>query len=319
MAAVTTDKYVYHIPLFRQIKKFKDEYDVTFAESTFCDIIKSTTFWIEPVYNIFKSDLLLSDYIQADETHIPVIITSKRGKTHKGYYWVYYDPLKKIVVFEYCHSRKQDHPYEFLKEFKGILQIDGYAGYNSIVDKCDITRASCMDHVRRYFEKALYSNAAKAGYALETMQQWYMHEATARNEEYSFEQRLAMRQQYIQESMEKFKNNCMEQISEELPQSLLRKACEYALGQWDGFKPYLSDGRIEISNIRIENIIRPVAIGRNNYMFKGSEEAARRGAIIYSIVATAQLHGKNPREYIKELLTELPKSKNSDIRNFLPY
>jgi len=176
-----------------------------------------------------------------------------------------------------------------------------------------------MDHVRRYFEKALYSNAAKAGYALETMQQWYMHEATARNEEYSFEQRLAMRQQYIQESMEKFKNNCIVQISEELPQSLLRKACEYALGQWDGFKPYLSDGRIEISNIRIENIIRPVAIGRNNYMFKGSEEAARRGAIIYSIVATAQLHGKNPREYIKELLTELPKSKNSDIRNFLPY
>jgi len=99
----------------------------------------------------------------------------------------------------------------------------------------------------------------------------------------------------------------------------LRKACEYAVGQWNGFYPKLEDGRIEISNIKIENLICPVALVRKNYLFKGSEKAAQRAAIIYSIVATAHLHGKNPREYIKELLEKLPSAKNTDLRSFLPY
>ncbi len=106
MAAITTDKYVYHIPLYRQIKKFNDEYGVKFAESTLCNIIERTTFWLTAVFELMKKDLLKSDYINVDETHIPVLTKSKKGKAHKGFYWVYYDPINKIVVFKYSKVEK---------------------------------------------------------------------------------------------------------------------------------------------------------------------------------------------------------------------
>jgi hypothetical protein len=319
MSAVTIDKYVYHIPLWRQIKKFNDEYKVVFSESTFCDIIAKTAFWLDAVYQIFKDDILHAPYLQVDETTIPVLIKSKKGKAHKGYYWVYYDPLRKIVLFEYCYSRKKEHPFEFLRNFKGTLQVDGYSGYNQLLDRKDIVWAACMDHVRRKFEKALSYDRKRAEYALEVMKQWYEHEALARKLQHSFAQRLAMRRKDIAGPMASFKAWCFEQARLDRPESPIRKACEYALGQWNGFDAYLSDGRVEISNIRVENMIRPVAIGRKNYMFKGSEAAAQRGAVIYSITATAQLHGKNPREYVKELLEKLPATQAHQIRSFLPY
>lgn len=319
MASVTIDKFVYHIPLWRQIKKFNDEYKVVFAESTFCDIIAKTAFWLEPVYQIFKDDILHAQYLQVDETTIPVLIKQKKGKAHKGYYWVYYDPLRKIVLFEYCYSRKKEHPFEFLRDFKGTMQVDGYAGYNQVLDRSDIVWAACMDHVRRKFEKALSYDKQRAQYALEVMKPWYEQEAVARQQHHPFEQRLESRQENIAQEMASFKEWCFEQVREDRPESPIRKACEYAIGQWDGFNAYLNDGKVEISNIRVENLIRPVAIGRKNYMFKGSEAAAQRGAIIYSIVATAYLHGKNPREYVKELLEKLPAAKAHEIRSFLPY
>lgn len=319
MSAVTIDKFVYHIPLWRQIKKFNDEYKVVFAESTFCDIIAKTAFWLESVYQIFKDDILHAHYLQVDETIIPVLIKQKKGKAHKGFYWVYYDPLRKIVLFEYCHSRKKEHPFEFLRDFKGTLQVDGYAGYNQILDRSDIAWAACMDHVRRKFKKALSYDRNRAQHALEAMQPWYEHEAFAREQQHTFERRLEMRQKNIAQEMALFKEWCLEQVREDRPESPIRKAAEYAIGQWDGFNAYLSDGRVEISNIRVENLIRPVAIGRKNYMFKGSEAAAQRGAIIYSVAATAHLHGKNPREYVKELLEKLPAAKAHEVRDFLPY
>jgi transposase len=319
LSQVVIDKYLYHMPLYRQIQKYRNEYDVTFSESTFCDIISHTAFWIESIYDHMKHDILQSTYLQVDETRIPVMIKRKKGKLHKGYFWVYYDPLLKIVLFEYCHSHTQDHPFEFLESFKGTIQIDGYSGYNKVSQRTDIVRASCMDHCRRYFEKSLDYNQTKASYALETMKIWYDFEAEARKEEYTFEQRLSMRQDKIKESMSDFKIWMFEQAQEEVPSSPIRKACEYAIGQWDGFDVYLNDGRIELSNILVENCIRPIAVGRRNYLFKGSEPAAQRAAMIYSIIATAHFHGKNPFDYIKELLTKLPAAKSSEIKKFLPY
>jgi len=319
IAQVVIDKFLYHMPLYRQIQRYSNDYKVTFPESTFCDIISHTAFWLEPIYGQLKQDILKSEYLQVDETRMPVLIKRKKGKTHKGYFWVYYDPLIKVVVFEYCHSRKQEHPFEFLKSFTGTIQIDGYQGYNLVTGRNDIKRASCMDHVRRYFDKALKYDKVKAGFALQTIKQWYANEKNARENNYTFQQRLAMRQEQSKESMNSFHAWLIEQIKEEKPKSLIRKACEYAIGQWDGFESFLNDGRIELSNILVENSIRPIAIGRKNYLFKGSEPAARRSAMIYSIIATAHFHGKNPFDYIKELLTKLPAAKNSEIRQFLPY
>ena len=318
MAQVSVDKYLYHMPLYRQIQRFNRHYGVLFSESTFVDIISKTAFWLESVYVLFKKKVLQSNYIMADETPIPVLIKLSKKKMHKGYYWVYYDPLSKVVVFDFQKTRSRDGPNSFLKDFKGILQIDGYAGYNDVVSREEVIRAACMAHVRRGFDKSLGYNETKAKYALNQIKDWFAVEKESREDNLSYEERLTIRKDSLVESFEEFKKWMIQQIGEETPQSPIRKACNYGLGQWDGFKPFLTDGRVELSNNLVENIIRPVTLGRKNYLFKGSENGAKRGAIIYSIIATAKLHDLDPLQYIKMLLKELPNTKSNDIGKFMP-
>lgn len=317
MTQVVIDKYVYHLPLDRQRKKFKNEYNVDFSESWLCDIVKKTGFWITPVYQAYINTIITSSYLQADETPIPVLIKDKRGKTHRGYFWVYHDPLKKIVVFDYRQSRAAKGPEEFLKNFKGVLQVDGYEGYNPIAQRNDLQRAACMDHVRRRFEKALEYDRQRAGYAMQQMSAWYEVEREAHNLGLSLEERFSRRCEKTVASMKDFGNWLTEQRKHVLPKSPMGTAITYTLNQWAFFEPFMTDQRIELSNILIENAIRPVAIGRKNYMFNGSHEAAQRAGMIYSLVSIAKLHGYDPFVYINELLTMLPASTNQQIGRFL--
>ena len=320
MATITNDKYLYHMPLNRQRQKFQNEFNVEFAESTLCDLIARTVFWLEPVYECQKSDLLKTNYLQADETPIPVLIKNKKGKTHNGYYWVYYDPVRKIVIFEYQKGRSRAGPNNFLKNYSGILQVDGYTGYDELVLRKDITRAACMAHVRRKFENAMGYDCKAATFALETIGNWFAVERDAKADNLDFDQRLRLRKsRELPEEFENFKTWMLQQVSNRIPSDLIRKACEYALGQWNGFNAYLGNGTVELSNNLVENAIRPVALGRKNYLFKGSHEAAQRGAIIYSMIATAKLHGWDPNEYLKMLLDKLPSEKSDNVENYLPY
>ena len=319
MSTVTTDKYLYHLPLYRQLQKFHNEFKVEFAESTFCDLIAKTVFWLEPVYMKMKEKLLEASYLQADETPMPVLIKQKKGKTHNGYYWVYFDPLGKVALFEYKGGRSREGPNAFLKEYKGILQVDGYAGYNDLAAKDDITRAACMAHVRRKFDQALDYDKTTSEYALSTIGRWFDLEREAVKAELTHDQRRKKRQATMVEEFTVFRQWMLDEAANHLPKSPIRKAIEYALGQWPGFDIFLEDGRVELSNNRVENAIRPVALGRKNYLFKGSESAAQRGAIIYSIVSTAKLHNREPREYIKHLLEKLPAEKSSNLEKYLPW
>jgi hypothetical protein len=279
--------------------------------------VKNGTFWLETAHNKHKIRLLLSDFLQADETPLPVLVKDGKGKTHRGYLWVYRDPVNKIVIFDYRPSRSRAGPSDFLKDFHGTLQIDGYEGYNEIITRNDIIRAACMDHVRRRFEKALEYDAVRATHALDIMGEWYKLERNAREDDLSAEDKLAMRREKIKPSMEQFKIWMQEQLKVVLPKSPIGVALTYALNQWAYFEPFLNDPRVDLSNILVENAIRPVALGRNNFMFAGSHDAAQRIAIIYSIIATAKLHGIDPFVYIKELLTQLPSAQSKDIEKFL--
>jgi transposase len=317
MTQVVIDKYVYHLPLDRQRKKFKNEYDVDFSESWLCDLVKKTGFWISGVHQAYIDRLMKNTYLQADETPIPVLTRDHKGKTHRGYFWVYHDPLERLVVFDYRESRSSKGPADFLKNFKGVLQVDGYDGYDPIASRPDIQRAGCMDHVRRRFEQALDYDKEKASYALEQMKQWYDSEKTAREEKLTLAQRFSLRIEKSVSSMKAFRGWLSEQIPGILPKSPLGAAITYALNQWPFFEPFMTDPRIELSNILIENAIRPIAIGRKNYMFIGSHEAAKRAAMIYSLVSIAKLHGIDPFVYIKELLIRLPQASNLDTDQFL--
>lgn len=317
LAHITTEKYLYHMPLDRQLKKFKHEYNCEFSPSWLSDNIGSTVFWLESVYNMYLERLLKSTCLQADETPIQVLTRDGKGKTHKGYLWVYHDPIQRIVLFDYRESRSHKGPSEFLKNFHGTLQIDGYEGYADIVAKNGLVHAGCMDHVRRRFDKAISFDKTRASYALETMKAWYMVEREAKEQNFSFDERLALRKEKVAESMAAFKSWMKQQLAEVLPKSPIGVALQYALNQWDFFNPYLTDGRIELSNILIENAIRPVTLGRKNFLFAGSHNAARWSAVIYSIAAIAKNHGINPFDYFKELLTELPKATTAELGKFL--
>ncbi len=317
MAQVVIDKYVYHLPLDRQRKKFKNEYDVDFSESWLCDIVKHASFWIEPVYRAYSDQIITSSYLQADETPIPVLTRDNRGKTHRGYFWVYHDPLRRIVIFDYRESRSSKGPSEFLKQFKGTLQVDGYGGYDQIVLRPDMKRAACMDHVRRKFESALEYDKKRASYALKIIKHWYEVEGDAREQKLTLEQRFALRCEKSVPAIRSFKNWLAATMTEVPPKSPMGTAVSYALNQWPYFEPFMTDHRIEISNILIENAIRPIAIGRKNYMFNGSHDAARRAAMIYSLVSIAKLHGIDPFVYIQDILKKLPSAKSTSIDRFL--
>lgn len=311
------EKFLYAMPLDRQRRKFKSEYAVDFSESWITDCVKNGCFWIEPVYTMHKTQLLHSTYIQADETPIPVLTKDGKGKTHRGYFWVYHDPLQKIVIFDYRQSRSREGPNSFLKEFKGTLQVDGYEGYADIVSVNNLTRACCMDHVRRRFEAALKNDPVRAQYALDIIRSWYTVEQEAREMALSYEQRNTLRKEKVTQSMNAFKEWMQKELSNVLPKSFIGIALQYALNQWGYLQAYLNDGRIELSNILVENAIRPVAIGRKNFMFIGSHSAAERAAMIYSLIATAKNHGIDPFTYIKTLLSKLPNAAQSELKEFL--
>lgn len=317
MAQITNDKYIYHLPLNRQIAKFRQEYNVEFSESWLSDNVGKAVFWYEPIYNEYRKLLLTATYLQADETPIPVLTRDGKGKVHRGYLWVYHDPIRKIVIFDYRKNRSREGPDDFLKDFRGTLQVDGYDGYAEIIARNALVHAGCMDHVRRRFEKALGYDKQRATYALETIGQWYMVEREAKDNGLSFDQRLALRKENVAPSMESFKQWMRNQLTQVLPKSPIGVALQYALNQWEYFTPYLTDGRIELSNILIENAIRPVALGRKNFLFAGSHKAAHWPAVIYSLAAIAHYHGVTPFDYFKELLTELPKANAKDIGKFL--
>lgn len=155
------------------------------------------------------------------------------------------------------------------------------------------------------------------GDALDVMREWYAVEREAREKKLSFEDRLTMRKKKVASSMTVFKEWMQRQLLEVLPKSPMGVALQYALNQWKYFNPYLTDGRIELSNILIENAIRPVALGRKNFLFTGSYSAARWPAVIYSLAAIAKNHGVAPFEYFNEPLTELPKTDFQDIDKYL--
>lgn len=317
LAYITSEKYLYHMPLDRQRRKFKLDFNVEFSESWLSDNIGRTVFWFEAVAQAYKNKLLMSSYLQADETPIPVLTRDKKGKTHRGYLWVYHDPIQRLVLFDYRENRSHKGPSDFLKDFRGTLQVDGYEGYADIIFSNSLVHAGCMDHVRRRFEKAKDYDTVRSAHALDVMREWYAVEREAREKNLTFDERLMVRKEKVAPSMAVFKLWMQQQLLEVLPKSPVGVALQYALNQWEYFVPYLTDGRIELSNILIENAIRPVALGRKNFLFAGSHNAARWPAVIYSLAAIAQYHGVAPFEYFKELLTELPKANAQDIDQFL--
>jgi transposase len=253
-----------------------------------------------------------------DETPIPVFTKDKPCSTHKGYHWVDYSPLNKLVCFVYRKGRGRDSLLDFLKDCRGTIQSDGYTAYDIFDNPGVIILLSCMAHVRRKFDEARQNEPVAAGYVLEEMQKLYDVERQARELNLGFENRKALRDEKSLPKLTGLEKCMKKKAVEILPKSAMGVALSYTLGLWNRLIRYLDDGRYEIDNNLVENNIRPVALGRKNYIFARSHEGAERAAMIDSFLGTCKKNNVNYFIWLKDILERIPDHKVNRLDELLP-
>lgn len=317
LAQVMIDKFVDHLPIYRQIERFKRE-QVKISASTINGWQEAVCNLLEPLYDTLKHRVLSQGYLQVDETPIQVLDKSKKGKTHRGYHWVYHSPLEKTVLFDYRDGRSREGPSKLLKNFSGYLQTDGYKVYDSFGEKKSITLLNCMAHARRGFEKALDYDKPRAEYAMGMFQKLYDIERKAKQKNLSPEQRHALRLDEALPVLNELGKWIVETYKTVLPKSAMGKATAYCIPRWDKLMNYLNDGSLEIDNNLAENAIRPIALGRKNYLFAGSSRGAERAAMFYSFFGTCKKNDVNPFDWLKKVLEVIPEHKVNKLDELLP-
>jgi len=317
LAMILTGKYADHLPLYRQKQIFARE-NIQIASSTIEGWTKEALIKLEPLYEQLVFDTKTKGYLQVDETVIKVLDSDKKGAAHQGYYWVYHSPLDRIVLFDYNPSRGGHVPGSMLDSFKGYLQTDGYAAYEKYGRKKDIIHLACWAHARREFEKALQNDRARAEKALLMVQELYKIERRAKEEQLSADRIKELRLKESLPVINQMGKWIFEEIKNTLPKSQIGKAMAYAYARWDALSAYLYDGNLQIDNNLIENAIRPVALGRKNYLFAGSHEAAQRAAMIYSFFAICKKHEVNPFKWLKYTLLNISSINHKNLKDLYP-
>lgn len=318
IAHILVSKFTDHLPYYRQSKIFRRQ-NLYIPDSTIGGWANTAiNKWFLPLWETMRTTITETSYLMADETPIPVLTEDKPGATHRGYFWVYYDPVRKIVVFDYRESRGREGPKKFLENFEGSLQTDGYIAYEKLAPPGKIILLACMAHARRKFEKALDNDPARAEKVLTLIQELYKVEREAREAELSFDDIKTLRQEKSVEVLGKLEKYLIQEHPNVLPQSAIGKAFNYTLNLWPRLKRYVEDGRFRIDNNLIENSIRPVALGRKNYLFAGSHDGARNAAVIYSLLATCKLNDIEPFGWLKNALETIPDYPANQLHRLIP-
>ena len=325
LAEILLQKYEYHVPFYRQIRQYRHLGLKGLTESTLDGWFKKTVELLKPLYESLKKEVFSCDYVQADETTIPVINRGKH-KAEKEYLWMVRSVMEKLVIFHYDMGSRSGSVIESLVSqyhFKGYLQCDGFAGYETAFKtNPDVRLVNCMAHIRRDFEHALGENKKEAEYGLAQIQYMYRIEHCCDKAGLSSDGRKAKRRELTRPIMEAMKTWMETEGIKYSPQSLIGKAVSYAYTRWDNMMRCLEDGRLLLDNNLAENAIRPIALGRKNYLFCGNHEAAVNMSVICSLLATCKAHDVNPRDYLKDIIAQMPyhkKSADKELLNLLPH
>ncbi|QCR24511.1 IS66 family transposase [Pontibacter sp. SGAir0037] len=317
LASILVDKYQDHLPLYRQKQRFARE-GIQIASSTIEGWAKEALLKLEPLYGQLVFETKAKGYLQVDESPIKVLDSDKKGACHQGYYWVYHSPLDRTVLFDYQPTRAAAGVKLMLDSFRGYLQTDGYAVYEKYGRKKEVTHLACWAHARREFERALENDKARAGKALTLIQLLYAVERKAKEEGL---EAAAIKELRLSESLpvlNELGKWIFEEIKSTLPKSQIGKAMAYAYARWDALSAYLYDGELHIDNNGVENAIRPLALGRKNYLFAGSHEAAKRAGMIYSFFAICKKHEVNPYQWLKHTLQNIMSINHKNIKDLFP-
>jgi len=304
LAQIAIAKYGDHQPLHRQEEIFK-RHGIAIPRSTQCGWMMTLGSLLRVVYLSMKDWLLKQRYLQADETRIRVQ-GMKKGKMHTGYFWGYGVPWAE-VVYEFTLDRSHRRPLKFLENFAGhLLQADGYDGYNAIIREKNgqVARLGCWAHVRRKFHDALRECPDKARIVLAAIQKLYRIEREIKGSDP--EVRARVRGERARPILDDLKPLLEAYRTEVRPTSLLGKALNYAHEEWPRLEAYIDHGIAEIDNNGIENTIRPIALGRKNFLWVGSPQGGEAAAVLYSLITSCKRLGINPWEYLKDVIARLP-------------
>ena len=310
-AHLLVQKFVDHLPYYRQSAILRRS-DVDLPDSTICRYVLEAADLLAPVVVAMCDEILSSSYIQADETTLPVLKTEKsKPGVHMAFLWTYGIP-RSTVVFDYRRSRSGEHPKEFLARFRGIIQSDRYGGYNPVRQREDILDVACWAHARRKFVEAESSAGGRVKPILDLIARLYEVEKHARENELSHEARAALRREHAPPVLGDLRRTLKHLLTSVRPKSPLGKAVDYALMHWEALEVYVEFGQVEIDTNLLENSIRPIALGRKNYLFAGSDSGAEAAATLYTITETCRRVGLNPYQYLLEVFRRFARAEAPD-------
>jgi transposase len=319
LAHVLASKYLDHLPLHRQEQMYA-RLGVVLPRSTMAGWLGQLEVLLEPLVERLATHVLAAGVVHADETPVPVLEPGN-GRTATGYLWAYrsgpWTPTQ-AVVFNFAMSRGQETPVRFLQNYQGVLQVDGYAGYNQVLRRDEVVEAGCMAHARRQFVEVWETTKSPAAQtAIAEIAKLYAIEADLKD--LTVEERQRQRQARAGPILDALRTWLEAIQAKAAPRSALAKAIQYTLNRWKALVCYVADGRINIDNNPVENSIRGIALGRKNYLFCGSEGGGHRAALIYSLIETAKLNGVNPQAYLADVLAKLPTAKRDDLDALMPW
>lgn len=309
LAQVLVSKYCDHTPLYRQSQIFARN-GVDLPRSTLAGWVGGACWWLEALHERLAKKMFASSHLFADDTPIPVLDPG-RGRTKTGRLWVYArdqrpwaGPEPPAALYVFAPDRKAERPASHLQKFKGVLHVDGYAGFEQLAANGDIVLAACWAHTRRKFYDVRQATGSPiAEEALRRIGELYAIEAEVRGQSPSH--RLIARRRRSKPDVADLKTWLEAQLAQVAGRSTLAEAIRYALSRWEGLTRFLHDGRIELDTNPVERAIRPVALGRKNHLFAGSDGGGDRWAILCSLIETAKLNDVEPYAYLADVLQRM--------------
>ena len=327
LAHVLVSKYCDHLPLYRQSEIYARE-GVELARSTLADWVGEASALLEPLVDALAEHVLSGEKVHADDTPVPVLYPG-RGTTKQGRLWAYVrddrpagNEEPAAVWFAYSPDRKAHHPQQHLKRFRGILQADGYAGFDRLFNPADpnhpIQEAACWAQARRkFYEVHIATKSPLAEEALQRIGDLYAIEETIRGQPADVRRRV--RQARAGPKLTELKAWLVGTLKKIPKKSELSGAIRYALSRWEALARYCDDGRVEIDNNAVERALRAVALGRKNYLFAGSDSGGERAATIYSLLGSAKLNGVDPQAYLTHVLERIAEHPINRVAELLPW
>jgi hypothetical protein len=311
LAQVLVAKYADHLPLYRQEGIF-GRAGLAIPRSTLAQWVGTCGVRLQPLVDALKEELLAHQVLHADETPVAMLKPAglRDGKTHRAYLWAYAPgafEAMRAVVYDFCESRAGEHARTFLGDWRGSLVCDDFSGYKASFSQ-GVTEVGCLAHARRKFFDLHAANKSQiAEYALTQLARVYEIEQQVKDSPTN--QRLEIRQQRSRAIMDALHEWMLRQRQQVAGNSATAKALDYSLKRWSALTRFMDDGQLPVDNNWIENQIRPVAIGRSNWLFAGSLRAGQRAAAVMSLIQSARLNGHDPYAYLKDVLTRLPTHK----------